>query len=144
MSSTSIKLLLNTNPFCFIIMRPITIIFLCVLTNCSAQKNAKGNYLMINPWTISFIELNSKNEVEWYTKGCTNEGTTQLGSWTQKADTIQIELKNKLTSFVLVEGKLCSIDTAGVTTELEHGIPQTNIQTKWRVHLKARRVRKRR
>lgn len=107
------------------------------------QQSAKGNYLMINKWSLSFIQLHKNSEVIWYTRGCTDRGTDHLGTWSQHGDTVEIVLDWKTTTFILREKTLCHLKDDGELAPVEQGIPRTAIQSKWRVHHKARSMRKR-
>lgn len=123
-------------------MKLLITIFLIFPFFCLGQQSAKGNYLMISPWTISFIKLKKNNSVKWYKESCTERGTRQLGEWKQKGDIVLIELDDKITEFLIIKNALCPIKENGGVTELEYGIDKTRIQTNWRVKLRAKRIRK--
>ena len=110
---------------------------------CFGQQSAKGNYLMVSPWSISYIKLKKNNSVKWYIKGCTERGTVQYGDWKRKGDTVIVKLDAKTTKFLIIDNTLCHIKENGEITEKEYGIDKTLIQTKWRARLMARRIRKR-
>lgn len=120
----------------------ITIVILCfIVFNCKGQK-ATGNYLMINQWSISHILLKKNGSAKWYTRGCTNRGTEKIGTWTQNSDTLSIMINKKTTFFILRKKTLCHLEETGELTEVNYGIPKTYIRSKWRIHLKAKRLRR--
>lgn len=108
---------------------------------CIGQAETIGNYLGISPWSISFIKLKKNNRAEKYTEGCTNKGTTSVGTWKQIGDTIVVDIENRTVKFLLVKETLCSIEDDGVT-EVQYGLSKTRINSIWGIRKKARRLRK--
>lgn len=94
-------------------MKHILIVFLLSTIFYLGQKSAKGNYLAIDQWGISFIELKNHNKIEWYTSGCKDRGTDKIGSWIQKGDSIEIDINNDVNTFIIMNNSLCYLDDEG-------------------------------
>lgn len=124
-------------------MKFVVLIICISINNCFGQ-NANGNYLLITNWAISQIKLNKDSSVRWYTKGCTNPGTTTLGTWKQYKDSVHIFLEKRKVTFILRERSLCVINDDNTTTTLEKGIEKSFIRSKWLIHFKAKMVLRKR
>ncbi len=121
----------------------LVFVLYCFLAFPSYGQCVSGNYLMVNNWSISHIQLKKNNTVKWYTSGCTDQGTDSIGTWSLNRDTVRITLGTKTTTFILKNKTLCHLDDDGTLTQVEYGIPKTIIRSKWRIHDKARRQRRR-
>ncbi len=123
-------------------MRIILIVLFINSLDCFSQNSAQGNYLAITPYSVSFFKLKKSHKVKWYRRGCTDHEKLQIGTWSQKNDTVQIEINNKIDHFILSDESLCHIDKDGKPTPIEYGIRKTRIKTRLGVFIKAEKVRK--
>lgn len=131
---------------CFHCMRCVLMLLL-LMTSCTfavrAQDRAKGNYLVVTPWTVSFLRLGKDQKARWFVRSCTYQEEEVTGSWIQSGDTVVVRVEDNSTKFLLKEGRLCALlDGAMISTS--SGMKRTFIRSLWHAQLRAKRLRRKR